>query len=238
MENRKLQYSFNDLVIDISEIETLLGYDEGGDREMVQELIEEAFKDAAAISSIRAEYRIYRDIKFVDDDESLNIDNISFDIQKIIFKQIKKSEAIAVFISTAGANIGERSRELMAGGDPLKSYILDIIGSVIVDAAADKMQDDLALYAELTGQKITNRYSPGYCGWSVAEQHKLFSLLPDNFCGITLTGSALMLPVKSASGLIGIGEHVRYNKYTCSLCDMTDCSYRGIRHEKKDNRRK
>ncbi|MCK7538940.1 MAG: hypothetical protein MZV63_52410 [Marinilabiliales bacterium] len=47
---------------------------------------------------------------------------------------------------------------------------------------------------------ITNRFSPGYCGWDVAEQHKLFSFFKDNFCGITLTESALMNPVKSVSG--------------------------------------
>ncbi|HUX94805.1 MAG TPA: vitamin B12 dependent-methionine synthase activation domain-containing protein [Bacteroidales bacterium] len=236
MTDKRFQFAFNDLGINISEIEKLLGYDEGADREMVKALIEETLNDASAIGSIRSEYRIFRDIKFDDDDKSLNINNITFDIQKIIFNQIKKSESIAVFISTAGAEIGEKSREVMAAGDPLKGYILDIIGSLIVDTAADLMQDDLALSAGLTGQKITNRYSPGYCGWNVAEQHKLFSLLPDNFCRITLTESALMFPVKSASGFIGIGEHVRYNRYTCSLCDMPDCTYRGLRNEKEESK--
>ena len=35
-----------------------------------------------------------------------------------------------------------------------------------------------------------------------------------------------MDPVKSVSGFIGIGEHVKYNPYTCRLCDMKDCIYR------------
>ena len=76
------------------------------------------------------------------------------------------------------------------------------------------------------GKKITNRYSPGYCGWDVAEQHKLFQLIPDNFCGVRLNESSLMNPEKSVSGIIGIGENVKYNPYTCRICDMKDCIYR------------
>ncbi|MBI5008302.1 MAG: hypothetical protein HZB98_01315 [Bacteroidia bacterium] len=147
---------------------------------------------------------------------------------------MKKSESIAVYISTAGHSIGERSRENMMGGDPLKGYILDILGTLTVDAAADLMEKELAISAAQSGLKISNRYSPGYCGWSVGEQHKLFALLPDNFCGIRLTASALMDPVKSTSGFIGIGRNIKYNKYTCSYCDMKDCTYRNLREEKSE----
>jgi hypothetical protein len=86
-----------------------------------------------------------------------------------------------------------------------------------------------------SGMKITNRYSPGYCGWDVSEQHKLFRLIPDNFCGIRLTESALMDPVKSNSGIIGIGESVKMNPYTCSLCDLKECAYRKVREKKSQN---
>ena len=116
--------------------------------------------------------------------------------------------------------------------DLLKGYIYDVVGSEIVEAAADLMQESLEKAMIAAGKKITNRYSPGYCGWDVAEQHKLFQLLPDNFCRIRLTESALMDPVKSVSGLIGIGANVRMNPYTCSLCDLKDCIYRKVREKK------
>jgi cobalamin-dependent methionine synthase I len=66
----------------------------------------------------------------------------------------------------------------------------------------------------------------------VAEQHKLFQLMPDNYCGIRLNTSALMDPEKSISGFIGIGEHVRYNQYTCGLCEMDNCIYRKTKNNK------
>jgi len=232
--DKKFQFAFSDLGIKPSQIESLLGYDEGGDRSMVQFFIEEALTEALKICSIRAEYRIYKDVILDKNDKSLYINGINFNIQKVIFNQIKKTESVAVFVCTAGAEIGSRSREVMMAGDPLKGFILDTIGSMVVDAAADLMQDELEVYVNQAGYKITNRFSPGYCGWNVSEQHKLFRLLPDNFCGIRLTESALMNPIKSASGIIGIREHVKYSKYTCSYCDMKDCTYRGLKDEKEE----
>jgi hypothetical protein len=42
-----------------------------------------------------------------------------------------------------------------------------------------------------------------------------------------------MDPVKSISGIIGIGENVKNNPYTCRLCNQNDCVYRGIRERMK-----
>lgn len=229
MRDAKFQYAFFDLGITVSQIESLLGYDENEEREIVQYLIEEALKEAEKFCNIRAEYRIYKKLIMDNKDKSFYINDIHFNVQRIVFNQMNKSESVAVFVCTAGEEIGKRSGELMMSGDPLKGYIFDVIGSMVVDAAADLMQDGLAKSVISSGQKITNRYSPGYCGWSVGEQHKLFQLLPSNFCGIRLTESALMDPVKSSSGIIGIGEHVRYHKYTCRYCDMKDCTYRNLK---------
>ena len=102
----------------------------------------------------------------------------------------------------------------------------DAIASQTVELAIDKVQCHLENELMTFGLKTTNRYSPGYCGWHVSEQQKLFSLLPDSFCDITLTESSLMMPIKSVSGIIGIGPHVKKIDYTCRLCDLKDCVYR------------
>ena len=114
----------------------------------------------------------------------------------------------------------------MKEGDLLRGYIYDIIGSEVVESAADRMQGELRTAAAERGKTITNRFSPGYCGWEVAEQHKLFSFFRDNFCGITLTESALMNPVKSVSGIIGIGRDVKFAPYQCHRCEDNNCIYR------------
>lgn len=226
MNYKTYQFDLKDLKISSSTIEAVLGYREGEDRELVTNLIEEILTDSHKISIIKAEYRVYTDVRFDNETKSITINNVRFQIKKIVFGQIKKSDSVALFLCTAGAEIGQRSREAMRDRDLLKGYIYDVVGSEIVEAAADHMQADLESDMLKIGKKITNRYSPGYCGWDVAEQHNLFELLPENFCNVKLTSSALMDPVKSVSGIIGIGENVNFNPYTCRMCDMKDCVYR------------
>ena len=50
---------------------------------------------------------------------------------------------MAVFLCTAGEEIGIMSRRAMQLNDYLKGYIYDIIGSEIVEVAADLMQNEL-----------------------------------------------------------------------------------------------
>jgi len=225
MVNKTFKFDFKDLKLSVSQIEDAIGYKEGEDREIVTDLIAEILKESQEISNIKAQYNIFHGVQFDNDTKSVEINNISFHIKKIVFGQIKKSDSVAIFLCTAGEEIGIRSRKAMQERDLLRGYIYDVVGSEIVEAAADLMQNELEKAVISSGKKITNRYSPGYCGWDVAEQHKLFQLIPDNFCGIRLTESALMDPVKSVSGIIGIGENVKMNPYTCSLCDLKDCNY-------------
>lgn len=232
MKTKTFQFDFKDLKIKVSQIENVLGYNEGDDREFVIRLIDELLEESKEIANIRAQYCLFNNIKFDNENRSVAINNISFNIKKIVFGQIKKSDSLAVFLCTAGEEIGIRSRRAMKERDFLRGYVYDVIGSEIVESAADLMQAELEKSAVTSGNRITNRYSPGYCGWNVSEQHKLFQLIPYNYCGIRLNESALMDPEKSVSGFIGIGENVKSNAYICQICDMKDCIYRKVKERK------
>ncbi len=147
---------------------------------------------------------------------------------QIVSGQLGRSEGAAVFLCTAGPGIGELSRHLMSSGDPFTGFIADTIGSLVVERAMDRVQGRLEQFVGTLGLRITNRYSPGYCGWHVQEQQKLFRLLPAGFCGVSLTGTSLMQPIKSVSGVIGLGPAVRHSPYTCRLCELEDCLYRRL----------
>jgi hypothetical protein len=229
---KTFQYKFSELRLTSREVENVLGYKEGEDSSLVSGLIEEIFNECHKLSNIKAQYEIYRYISFEALTRTLKINNVSFGINKIIFSQLKKSDAIAVFLSTAGPETGILGKKAMQDGDLLRGYIYDVVGSEIVEAAADLMQQDLELAMMGEDLKITNRYSPGYCGWNVAEQHNLFSIINENYCGIKLTPSALMDPVKSASGIIGAGKNVKYNPYTCRMCNQADCVYRRLKESR------
>ena len=51
-------------------------------------------------------------------------------------------------------------------------------------------------------------------------------------CGVSLTESSLMVPIKSVSGIIGLGPQVRHLDYTCGLCDFKQCYKRKQRIRK------
>jgi len=219
-------FSFSDLDISRLRIERVMGYDQNTIPEPFPDMIDEVLSVASDYCDIQGGYQIFEDFSFKKEAYLLSIQTVPLDIHKVIYQQIKTAEKIAVFVCTAGPKIGEWSRKLMAEGDLMNGYIIDVIGSEIVEKAMDKIQEALSLKMEENGFKISNRYSPGYCNWNVSEQHKLFSLLPPNFCDVRLSDTALMYPIKTVSGIIGIGKNIKFNAYTCQICDSQNCLYR------------
>jgi hypothetical protein len=144
----------------------------------------------------------------------------------IVRGQLVRSEAVAIFAATIGNRLELLAREWLRGGEPLDGYVLDALGSIAVESVGDKLE--AAILADLAplGWKITNRYSPGYCTWPTADQQQLFALLPERPAGIHLTDSSLMTPIKSISGVIGLGAKVEHRPYTCDLCGMESCPQR------------
>ena len=146
-----------------------------------------------------------------------------FEMGNIILRQLRGSEAFALFICTSGLEFETYLHRLKEQGDMVRVFIADALGSVIAEKCADQMEKALQESIDKLGWKHTNRFSPGYCGWHVSQQQLLFPLFQGHTCGVTLTDSSLMLPIKSVSGIIGLGKDVRHLDYTCGLCDFKQC---------------
>jgi len=146
-----------------------------------------------------------------------------FEMGNIILRQLRGSEAFALFICTSGLEFETYQHRLKEQGDMVRVFIADALGSVIAEKCADQMEKALQESIDKLGWKHTNRFSPGYCGWHVSQQQLLFPLFQGHTCGVTLTDSSLMLPIKSVSGIIGLGKDVRHLDYTCGLCDFKQC---------------
>lgn len=219
-------FSFHELSITRPRLEFLMGYEHGAIPESISRILKETLDRTPDYCAIQGGFVIKDTISFDNIARLITVDNVTFNPGDIVYSQVKKAEIVAIFACTAGPGISDWSKKLMAEGDPAAGYIVDILGSEIVETAMDKMHMLLSGIMTASGFKISNRYSPGYCGWNVSEQHQLFSLLPDHFCGIQLSDSALMKPIKSVSGIIGIGRDIQYNSYTCTICDSYNCPYR------------
>ena len=147
----------------------------------------------------------------------------AFQIGRIIERQLRGAEAYALFVCTAGTEYEVYQQRLKDEGDMVRVFIADALGSVIAERCADQMENALQESIDKLGWHHTNRFSPGYCGWHVSEQQLLFPLFQGHTCGVTLTDSSLMVPIKSVSGIIGVGPNVRHLDYTCGLCDFKQC---------------
>ena len=222
----EISYSLRELSLDVEYLSAMLGFPDGDLPEPFGEYVERAIQEAELLCDIRGIYRFSENCELSAINSHILVEGLEFGIGKTVAKELRDATSVAFFICTAGERISRRSQDLLSGDDPVLGYVFDLLGSMIVESVADKLQMEIKETALSKGLRITNRYSPGYCKWSVADQHKLFSFFPPNCCGIKLTDSALMYPIKSVSGIIGVGADVSFREYTCNLCNQLDCFQR------------
>ncbi len=217
------------LRIDAEEVERTLGYPARAVPAHLRPEIERILADVPQHCMIRAGFRIL-DVRY----DPLRSDGLSaggsfFRMQKIVTRLLRKAEKLAFFVCTIGPGMESWAEETKKHGDLVGAFLIDTVASLAVENAANMLHDHVGRSMGHRGMKITNRYSPGYCDWSVGDQHLVFGLFPEDFCGITLLESALMVPLKSISGVIGIGPAVSWARYHCDACGMKDCTYRSVR---------
>ncbi len=226
MEIQEYHIAYRDLELGFGEVARYMGYTQDDVPSPVDKIILKSIDDAAGYCRIQGGLVICSDIRLDHASKSIHAAASELNIKGRLFNEVRGSEKIAFFLCTAGPDISIISRRMMNEKDLLAGYVYDVIGSVSVEKAMDKIQEQFGKEMNAIGNKITNRYSPGYCGWKTSDQFKLFKIFPKDFCGVRLTESALMDPIKSVSGIIGIGPNVEYHEYHCELCDAVNCIYR------------
>ncbi|NHZ87329.1 MAG: hypothetical protein GWP19_15910 [Planctomycetia bacterium] len=137
---------------------------------------------------------------------------------------IKKAEKLHLFAVTIGAKITEEINKHFDQNEfPTGSFI---------DSGASLTADNIVgiLESRVDKQTTTLAYSPGYCGWHVSGQKKLFQFLKPDKIGIILNDSCLMTPLKSVSGVLVSGPsaiHIFDNNYSfCEDCTTYSCKIR------------
>ncbi len=231
-EIRQFSFSFADLQVIPASLEMVMGFYPGPSPEPFPELIASALAEAPGLFETKAGYRRVGPVTFMKETRQIEVSGKIFSPGKIIFNEIKNSHEVAFFAGTAGDKVSHRCRRLNETGDFIYSYVLDVLGSVVAEKAVEKMMEFLESEASDKSWHISESYSPGYCNWDVAEQQILFSFFPVGICGITLSPFSLMSPIKSISGIIGIGPGQTRNDYKCRRCNDKTCIYGRIRRGK------
>ena len=145
-----------------------------------------------------------------------------------------RAEHLALFAVTLGQGIGDALGRLFAAEDFALAYTLDAMASVAADGAAETVERRFASALRARGWAAPDgaalRYSPGYCGWDVTGQRRLFATLEPGRIGLTLTDSCLMQPLKSVSGVLIAGPRAIHRfspTYDfCDRCETRTCRNR------------
>jgi hypothetical protein len=210
------------------EVLRALGYGRGGKPDPgTAALIEQFITRGQELADPRAIFRI-EPVTSVDAGQLSLADGTRF--RGAIGQYIGPASHVAIFITTVGPALEAEAHQLMRGGNLLEGAILDAVGSDAAERVADLLSERVAeRAADLDpGYAITPRYSPGYCGMHLTQQQPLFAAIDASAVGVKLSDVCLMDPIKSVSGLIGIGDNLAIDNIgtPCQRCSKTDCMMR------------
>lgn len=217
------------LEIDPDEVLRFQGYAQGGAAPgpEVVALFEEALALGRRLIEPRAVVRWAPVARQAGD--TLELSNIVLRIPQVA-RMWGPVEQVAAAICTIGDALERRVGELWASRELPLAAMLDSVGSAAVESLAEYVNDLLCQEGIPRGLRVTNRLSPGYGAWDVAEQRALFRLCPGEAVGVTLNDACFMTPTKSISLLAGAGARARVDHYfsQCARCWMRECAYRRV----------
>lgn len=226
-----LEYPFEDLIPDIKAI--LAGQGMPSEKEPdkeVLEIIEAAF---GLFEDLGEPAGLIEDISKKDFDDVYHGEGLNKENDPVSFIY-PKSDYLALFAVTAGHKICDKINELFKSHDYALAVILDAVVSEIVEQTGiytehyymNRIIAENGLFNELS----VLRYSPGYCGWHISGQKRLFEYLEPEEIGITLNDSYLMRPLKSISGVMIVGRPEIHKFETgfsfCDNCQDSICQDR------------
>lgn len=225
-EAEEVNCPVEELVLPDEELYAYLGFQKSGPDEYLSQFIERLKQEALAVCRPRIGFRLLPGAQT--DKEHLFLGKHLFTPGPIICHSMKGSEYFVLLVASVGKEMDTWMEAKRAGGDVMEGFVADALGSAIVEAVVAWGLNHLHAEQEKMGLKNSNSYSPGYCGWNVAEQQLFFSMLPPAFCGVTLTSSSLMLPIKSVSAVVGLGKELKKRPYGCAICRKFDCFKRRL----------
>jgi hypothetical protein len=170
---------------------------------------------------------VFRDVEAVESPRILVEGPVLFESEAIALL-LGKCEKVAIFILTIGSRLEETAGWFADNGLIIEAYVMDAIGSTVVEKLADFVQSEIERAVHAQGLCISRRFSPGHCDWDINQQQMVFHAMKGRWSGVYLTDECCMMPQKSLSGIIGVGPCDNgvdsYNP--CETCSKVHCLWR------------
>ncbi len=138
---------------------------------------------------------------------------------------VKDCKKVILFAATIGVEI-DRLIARYGRISPAKALMFQAIGAERIEALCDAFCEDIAKEMQMG---VRPRFSPGYGDVSLEVQKDIFAVLEcEKQIGLFLNDSLLMSPSKSVTAFAGLDKGVHKPwKNKCSVCNKTDCTFRG-----------
>jgi hypothetical protein len=215
--------------VDLGEVLRYLGYPAGVEpNRHLQAIVDDWVLEAGRRANSQAVYAVFPVTQLRPRSLLLETPRGNVEFHGAVGEFLGASECVAAFIATAGPEVERLANELTQQGDNLAATIVNAVGAERAEAAETLIIERLRDQAQKCAFAPTLPYSPGYCGMALTEQRTLFSLFGDYDVGVALTESCLMRPLKSISGLIGLGpaERIAALSSPCDRCELYNCAMR------------
>jgi hypothetical protein len=171
--------------------------------------------------------------------ERLKIGGTEFS-SKHLHDQFKAAEARGAVLVTvsAGQECEAKARELWQAGKPDEYFFMEMFGSAVVEHLVTIASGRICGWADNQKMVALPHYSPGYSGWDVADQIKLWPLIQQNraqdFPGpLEVMDTGMLRPKKSLLAVFGLTRYldrVQSSRHLvpCGNCFLPNCQYRRI----------
>jgi len=169
--------------------------------------------------------------------EKLSINGADFASEQLnnLLLEAQAHRVVLVAVS-AGRECEEHAHRLWREGKPDEYFFLEVFGSAVVEHLITIAGARICAWADQHGMAALPHYSPGYSGWDVSDQTKLFQAIrgqqmPDFPGDLQVLASGMLQPKKSLLAVFGITGHVEKvqrfaNLVPCHNCSFPSCQYR------------
>jgi hypothetical protein len=168
--------------------------------------------------------------------ERLGIDGTEL-TSRSLQQQFREAQAhsTVVLAVSAGKECEAKAKELWQEGKPDEYFFMEMYGSAVVEHLVASASGRICAWADHQRMAALPHYSPGYSGWDISDQVKLWRLLRQDgrpFAGeLEVMETGMLRPKKSLLALLGLTRHVdKVGKFSrlipCENCSLASCQYR------------
>lgn len=155
-----------------------------------------------------------------------------------LYDQFAEAESVkAVLLAvSAGPECERHAHQLWRESKPDEYFFTEIFGSAVVEHLVTLASGHICGWADQNGAAALPHYSPGYSGWDIADQTKLWSLIRQNGARhlegrLDVLETGMLRPKKSLLAVIGITLNLQKARdlarsVPCENCSLANCQYR------------